>query len=364
MIVSKQKLFLICCLILPYLSGCGGTDSDAPKGPMSYRGGGSSPIDVVTTEVSKVNFNEEFTALGTARAKESIDITSRSSNVINKIHFQEGEFVEAGTLLVELDNRELNAELAIKKASLKEINSQYKRLESLIKNNAITESELEEKDSEVKVSEAQLLVTQSKLDDTYIRAPFSGTLGLRAVSIGSLIQPSTQITTLDDTSVIRAIFAVPEGFLSTIKVGQNVDIKSAIFPSKIFKGSIKTINSRVDANTRNIFLVAEINNKENLIKPGMFLTVDINKMKNDSILIPEEAIAPRLGSQYVFVIKDNKALEVKVKLGSRIPGSIEILEGLQEGDSIVTQGVQKLRTGQPIKVVTTEQLKARNNVDF
>ena len=138
----------------------------------------------------------------------------------------------------------------------------------------------------------------------------------------------------------------------------------AIFPSKIFKGSIKTINSRVDANTRNIFLVAEINNKENLIKPGMFLTVDINKMNNDSILIPEEAIAPRLGSQYVFVIKDNKALEVKVKLGSRVPGSIEILNGLQEGEVIVIQGVQKLRTRQPINVVTTAQLKAKNNVDF
>ena len=362
--MTYKKSFLVCCLLVSALYGCGKDDSESSMGPMGYRGGASSAIDVVIAQVTKGEFNKEFTALGTARAKESIDITSRSSNVINGIHFEEGEYVEKGTLLVELDNRELSAEIAIKKAALKEVRSQYNRLESLIKNNAITESELEEKQSEVTVAEAQLTVIQSKLDDTYITAPFSGTLGLRAVSVGSLIQPTTQITTLDDASIIRAIFAVPEDFLSTIKIGQTVEIKSTIYPSIIFDGNIKTINSRVDANTRNIFLVAEIDNKENLIKPGMFLTVDINKIKEDSILVPEEAIAPRLGLQYVFIIKENRAQEVQVKLGSRIPGSIEILSGLEEGDLIVTEGVQKLRTGQPVNIVTKEQLKVKNNVDF
>ena len=363
--IYKNKLILLFLLIPLIIAGCGDDKEGASKGGRpSYGGRNNAPTDVVTSTVKISDFKDTFTALGTARAKGSIDITSRSTNIIKEILFKEGELVEKNTLLVTLDNRELTAELAIRNASLDELRSQYRRLESLSKNQAITESELEERASQVKIAEAQLAVTQAKLDDTYIKAPFRGRLGLRAVSIGSLVQSTTQITTLDDTSIIKAIFAVPESFLSTIDIGQFVSIKSSIFETKIFEGRIKTINSRVDDATRNIFIVAEINNSKNLLKPGMFLTVNIDRERKNSILIPEESLAPRLGIQYVFVIEDNKAKEVKVKLGSRITGSIEILDGLKEGDVIVTEGIQKLRSGQPVKITTVEQLKVKNNVDF
>ena len=361
----KNKLTLLLLVISLIISGCGSDEEGSSKGGRpSYSGKNSTPTDVVTSTVEISNYKDTFTALGTARAKESIDITSRSTNIIKEILFEEGELVEKDTLLVILDNRELTAELEIRNESLSELKNQYQRLERLSKNQAITESEIEERASEVKVAEAQLAVTQAKLDDTYIKAPFKGRLGLRAISIGSLVQSTTQITTLDDTSIIRAIFAVPESFLSTIKVGQTVSIKSSIYESTIFDGVIKTINSRVDAATRNIFIVAEIDNSEELLKPGMFLTVNLDRERKNSILIPEESIAPRLGIQYVFVIEANKAKETKVKLGGRIPGSVEILDGLKEGDIIVTEGIQKLRNGQPVKITTAEELKVNNNVDF
>lgn len=363
--IYLNKLIPLILLLPLIINGCGGDEEGASKGGRpSYGGRSSAPTDVVTTTVEISDYKDTFTALGTARANESIDIAARSTNIIKEILFEEGELVEKDTLLVTLDNRELTAELEIRNESLSELRSQYKRLESLSKNQAITESELEERASEVKVAEAQLAVTQAKLDDTYIKAPFKGRLGLRAISIGSLVQSTTQITTLDDTSIIRAIFAVPESLLSTIEVGQTVAIKSSIYESKIFDGNIKTINSRVDASTRNIFIVAEINNSEELLKPGMFLTVSLDREKKNSILIPEESIAPRLGIQYVFVIEANKAKEIQVKLGGRIPGSVEILDGLKEGDVIVTEGIQKLRNGQPVKITTVEELKVKNNVDF
>ena len=118
--MTYKKSFLVCCLLVSALYGCGKDDSESSMGPMGYRGGASSATDVAIAQVKKGEFNKEFTALGTARAKESIDITSRSSNVISDIHFEEGEYVEKGTLLVELDNRELSAEIAIKKAALKD----------------------------------------------------------------------------------------------------------------------------------------------------------------------------------------------------------------------------------------------------
>ncbi len=334
------------------LAACDQSGDMGPAGGMGGRMGGA-PVAVVAVPVEARPFTDEFTALGTARSNESIEVTSRISSVVTRIAFEEGQEVAAGELLVELDNRELSATLAKAEAELKKVSSQFDRREALAATRVISEDELEELAADVAIAEAEVRAAHARVKDSYIRAPFAGTVGLRRISLGDLVGPDTLITTLDDMATLKLEFTVPEAFIGTLSEDMPIEAASSIYPERTFAGMVRTIDPRVDPATRSVSVVAEMPNRDRLVRPGMFLTVKLQRQRDDVLLVPEQALVPRQGRQYVFVIEDGKAVEKEVELGIRAPGLAEIRQGLISGEVVITEGTQKVRSGAPVQIATS-----------
>jgi len=316
--------------------------------------GGGRPSDrtaiVITQRVELQAMVDEIQALGTANANESVDVQSRIPSLIERILFEEGQLVEAGDLLVELENDEIDAGLAVAEASLSESRSLYNRSQNLADSQAISASGLEQLHAQVQVDEAQVQAARARLDNTIIRAPFSGRIGLRRVSPGSFVNNSTIITTLDDVSKIKLDFSVPEAFLSVLSEGMKIVAHSLVYPDHEFHGVVQSIDTRLDPISRSVRVRAVIPNPDAALKPGMFLTVDLQRDRGNVLLAPEQAIVPEGSAQFVFVVVDGIVEKRAVVLGRRIPGYVVIDDGLSAGETVVTEGTHKLRDGAAIKV--------------
>jgi membrane fusion protein (multidrug efflux system) len=303
----------------------------------------------VTQRIELRPLVDEIEALGTARANESVEIRPRISSLITRIFFEEGQFVEQGDLLVELENSEIVAGLALAEASLSESRSLYNRSKELESTQAISASNLEALFAQVKVDEANVEAARAKLNHTRVRAPFSGRIGLRRVSPGSFVDTDTVITTLDDVSVIKLDFSVPETFVNVVRQGMNIIAHSLVFPDRDFNGTVASIDTRLDPVSRAVEVRAVIPNDDGLLKPGMFMTVDLQRDRGDVLLAPEQAIVPEGSRQYVFVVSAGVAEKRQVQLGRRIPGYVVVSEGLSGGESVVTEGTHKIRDGAQVE---------------
>jgi membrane fusion protein (multidrug efflux system) len=331
----------------------GGAGSPGKPGAPGASGGAASqmPIGVVVAPVRLEKLAVQLEALGNAHANESVDITAKVSNLVTAVRFNEGQQVRRGELLIELDGAQARAELAIAEAALTESRSQYKRSRELYTTKVLSESQLDQIEASLKANEARVAVAQSRLGDTMIRAPFSGRVGLRRVSVGSLVNPGTVITTLDDTSTIKLDFTVPETFLADVTPGLAITARSAAYPAQAFNGKVSSVDSRVDPTTRSVTVRALVPNPSGLLKPGMFLTVLLSRGAADALLIPEQALVPEQGDVFVFVIKDGIAEKRLVHTGQRRVGEVQVVQGLAAGESVVTEGTQKLRNGVRVKLL-------------
>lgn len=325
------------------LAACG--DEPAQSGGRGWGGAAR----VVTTEVELRPMVDEIQALGTARANESVEIRPRIASLVDRIAFEEGQAVQQGDLLVELENSEIEAGLALARASLSESRSIYERNKTLASTQVISASNLDQLLAEVRTDEARVQAAQARLANTRIRAPFAGRVGLRRVSPGSFVDTSTVITTLDDVSRIKLDFSVPEAFLTEIREGMDIVAHSLVYPDREFAGAVESIDTRLDPVSRAVQVRAIIPNDDGALKPGMFLTVDLRRDRGDVLVAPEQAIVPEGNRQYVYRIHDGKAEKRRVILGRRIPGFVTIEDGLEPGDEIVTEGAHKLRDGSSVE---------------
>ncbi|NHA15402.1 efflux RND transporter periplasmic adaptor subunit [Thioalkalivibrio sp. XN279] len=303
------------------------------------------PVAVVTTVAKSRALVDEVEALGTTRAREAVEITSRISSVITAINFREGETVEAGTILVELDNAEERAALAEAEARVIDSRAQFRRARELLASKTVSESQVTQLEATMNADEARLRAAQARLEQTLIRAPFAGRVGLRQVSPGSLVNPTIAITTLDDVSSVRLDFTVPETFLGVLATGQRIAARSVAFEDRLFQGEVRTINTRVDPVTRAVTIRADLPNDDGLLKPGMFLTVRLAGQSRERVVIPEAALVPEGDRQNVYLVRDGRAWRTEVSVGRRLPGEVEILDGVRAGDEIVVEGTQKVANG-------------------
>lgn len=323
------------------------------------RGGWDAAAKVVTAQVEYKSMVDEIQALGTARANESVEIQPRIASLIDRVAFVEGQMVQKGDLLIELENNEIVAGLALAKAALSESRSIYNRSKSLASTKAISASNLDQLLAQVEVDEAQVEAALARLANTRILAPFAGRVGLRRVSPGSFVNNSTVITTLDDVSQIKLDFSVPEAFLIVIKEGMDIIARSLVYPDRVFTGTVSSVDTRLDPVSRSVQVRALIPNDDRVLKPGMFLTVDLQRDRGDVLVAPEQAIVPEGTRQYVYVVKEGKAEKRLVVLGRRIPGFVTINEGLNIGDEIVTEGTHKIRDGSEVEPVTPARANTR-----
>lgn len=333
-------------LLLPLLAACGGREHAAP-GPAAAAG-----IAVSLHEVSISTWQDTLEALGTARANESLTITAKVTETVERVNFEDGDLAETGQVLVDLSGRAEVAQLEEARAALKEAQQQLDRQQGLVEAGTIARSQLDTQVAARDSARARMDAIRARLADRVITAPFSGLLGFRQVSPGTLVTPGTAIATLDDIATIKLDFSVPETAISLLAPGNAVRALSAAWPGREFEGTVQSVDSRVDPVTRSVVVRALIPNPESLLRPGMLLRVRLLQPERALLVVPEIAVT-QIGEQaFVFRLQpDGTVRQAKVRTGARRRGVVEIVEGLAAGDRIVTEGVVKLRDGARVREV-------------
>jgi membrane fusion protein (multidrug efflux system) len=315
------------------LIGTDGVDSQPRSRPA---------VPVTTWQVVPQAFQSRVNALGTLRAWESVVITSTVSETVASVHFDDGELVERGKLLVTLQQDEEQANLREQQEVLREQEREVARLENLARSNQVAQTELDQRRTLAAIARNRIEQEKARIEDRNITAPFSGVLGLRQVSPGALVAPGEQITTLDDISRMRLDFTVPSHFLGFLRPGQPIE---AITPAYVtsFTGEVAAVDSRVDPINRSITARATFANPDGELKPGMLMTVIVLGPQRQTLLVPEESLVSRSSEHFVWRLNGDIAERHRVGIGDRRPGWVEVTEGLEAGDLVVRDGVGRLR---------------------
>ncbi|MHA7836221.1 MAG: efflux RND transporter periplasmic adaptor subunit [bacterium] len=326
-------------------AGCG---QDGPGGAGSER----PPTPVVVSTPFEYEFADRIEALGTARANESVVITANVTETVARVHFESGQQVAAGALLVELESTEERAQLAEARANRADARLRFERVADLAKRGTESQSRYDEVRTAFEAAEARVAELEARLSDRRLRSPFAGVLGLREVSPGTLVQPGDRITTLDDIDRIKLDFSVPETFLSILRTGLDIRTESAAYPERIFPGRITAIDSRVDPGTRAVRVRAEIENEDHALRPGMLLTLVLRANPERSLALEEQALVPRGASQYVVVLdEEDRPRRIEVRIGRRVPGLVEVLSGLSRESRVVIDGASLIPPGGVVRVL-------------
>ena len=335
-------------LLLPQLKGGG----EKSSGHALARTPSKAPVPVITVIAARETFTETLEALGTTRANESVVITPTLEERVVDILFEDGDPVRKGQALVKLDDGEARYMLEEARATLREQQKQFERTSKLAKTNSTSRSRLDEERSLLEIAGARVALFEVRLRDYTIRAPFSGILGIRQISSGAVVDSDTVITTLDDTTIIKLDFTVPETYLGVLKNGMTVAARSPAYPDRNFSGTVSAISSRVDPETRTVTVRARIPNPDRLLKPGMLLTVDLVKDRSQSLVIPEEAVIMDKDQKFVLVVTTENTVEKKqIVTGRRSPGKVEVISGLNAGQQVILQGLTRVRPGSSVEVV-------------
>ncbi|PJI39044.1 efflux RND transporter periplasmic adaptor subunit [Ferrovibrio sp.] len=306
------------------------------------------PIEAVP--VRRMEITRTIEAVGTAQANEAVTITAKATGIVERLNFQDSQMVKAGVILVELEAAESSANIGALRAARDAARMSYDRAKQLIESKVVAQARLDEVSKAYEAAEARLRAEQAKFSDSVIRAPFNGKLGLRKVSLGALVRPGDVITTLDDTTLIKLEFEVPETVLGGVKIGNTVSAKATSMPDRKFDGVVTTIDSRIDPTTRAVRVRAQIPNADDALKPGMFMTVALSVGKvPDAMMVPEESLLAQGGEQFVFVIREGRATRTRVTVGQRLPGLAQITNGLHPDDHVAITGLQQLRDGSRVR---------------
>ncbi len=312
--------------------------------------GGFPPTLVVTQPAEYRSIADIVEAIGTTAAMESVTLTAKVTDTIRQVRFEDGDFVEVGAVLVELTNLEETALLAEAEANVIDARNQHDRVVNLFEQRSIPISDVDEAKARLSGATARYQAIIARLDDRLIRAPFAGLLGFREVSEGTLITPGTAITTIDDVSTVKLDFAIPEIHLGSLMMGLDLTAESLAFPGRVFNASIRTVGSRVDPVTRAVVVRAHIDNQALLLRPGMLMTVRLTKSNRQALMVPETALLQRGTEAFVYTVNaQSKAVIVPIELGIRRGGWVEVRAGLDAGQSVITEGVIKVRNGATVR---------------
>jgi membrane fusion protein, multidrug efflux system len=343
-------MLMIVSLFTLSLGGCSDHSPSVRGGAGGLPAGARAPTLVVAEYATVRSIRDEVEAVGTTTANESVTITSKVTDTVSRVRFQDGDSVQQGQVLLELTNREETALLAEAQANLEDARRQLSRFEDLLRQRTVPISQVDEARARFAAAEARHQSVVARLADRLISAPFSGILGFRRVSEGTLITPGTPIVTLDDLSIIKLDFSLPETYLNLLQVGMQLAARSAAFPERVFPATVRTIESRVDPVTRAATIRAHIDNADLMLRPGMLLTVRLVTAERLALMVPEDALVQRSNEAFVYTVEEQLAQMRQVTHGVRHDGWVEIVAGLTPGESVITEGVIKVRPGAPVIV--------------
>lgn len=353
--VIKRHFFLIAAAVLLGLMvvaavlkiAFADNGPDASGGVRGARGQQVSEAVVATRP-----FSDQIRVLGVARGRRSVNITSSTTELITRVMFVDGQTVAAGVPLVELQAREEDAAIIEARAQVAQAQREYDRYKILADRGIAPAVMLEQAETSLESARASLQAAQARLGDRVIRAPFAGTLGLTTVTAGTLVNPGAVIATLDDTSVIRVDFPLPERYLNVLRQGAPITATADAYGDAPFQGRIALIDTRVNEQTRAATARAEFANPGGRIRPGMLLRVAVEQGQRQAPAAPEAAVQYEGAGAFVYRIAPGQngttAQRVEIVAGAVENGFVEILSGIEAGDRIVGSGLNRIQAGAPV----------------
>jgi membrane fusion protein, multidrug efflux system len=321
----------------------------------------SGPVAVEVAKVEAADLKDETQAIGTLRSKQGVMLRPEVSGRVKQLGFADGQAVKRGQVLVQLDDALQLAQLQQAQAQAGIAQTQLQRNRELLAQNFVSQSVVDQALANLQVAQAQVALSQAQLARMRILAPFDGWAGIRLVNVGDYVKDGADLINLEDISSMLVDFRLPERVINRVKTGQSVSVVLEAMPNKTFDGQVQALDSQVDANGRSVLVRAKLPNAQGLLKPGMFARTGIVfSERRGALVVPEEALVPQGGKQFLVKVvnaaepgKPPVSQRMEAKLGLRVPGKVEILEGLAVGDQIVTAGQTRLMRadGLPLKVV-------------
>lgn len=323
--------------------------NDGQRAPAAPAAAGSA-VSVTTQVVVPGRWSEVLSALGTVRARESVTVTAKVNETVQRVHFDSGDEVAAGAVLLTLSSRQQQAELAEAEAAAREAERQYARGMQLAQRQLIAQSALDAQRAARDAAAARVRRMQADLDDRRIRAPFSGVLGLRQLSPGALVTPGTAVATLDDITRVYVDFSVPEARLAQLRRGQPLVGTSAAWPGRAFAGQVVNIEARIDPQTRAVMVRGDFPNPERHLRPGMLVQVMLTHAARTALVLPEIALVQAGRETFVWRVGAGGRVErAPVQVAGRRDGQVALAAGIAAGERIVVEGVGKLRPGMVVR---------------
>ncbi len=334
------------------------SSSAAPSAPAGAAGGQRVPA-VEVAKVQAVTLVDEAQSVGSLRSRQGVMIRPEVAGRVKAIAFTEGQRVQKGQLLVQLDDQLQAAQVAQARAEMSIAEANHKRNQDLVAQNFISKRTVDESAAALDVARAKLELAVATQQRLRIVAPFDGVTGLKQVNVGDYLKDGADIVNIEDIDAVLVDFRLPERFQSKIRVGQKAQLSVDALPGKPFTALVQAVDPLIDANGRSVGIRGCIDNRQRQLRPGMFARVNtVFGVREQALTVPEEAIVPQGGRAFVLkVVPGDKpdtlvTQRVAVKTGVRQPGKVEITEGLEEGDTVVTAGQQRLqKDGTPVRVV-------------
>ena len=314
------------------------------------------PAKVQVVTVAEQRWRAALTAIGGLRAVNGVRVANEIAGVVDAIEFESGQRVEAGDVLVHLDDETDRAALETRQAEAQLARQQFERFSDLIGQDAVSRAQFDEAQANAQAAQARVHEQEALLAKKTIRAPFAGVLGLRQVDLGQFIPVGTPIVEINMLDPIQVDFTIGERDLPRIAVGDPVQVSVAAYPDDVFEGTILAIESSVRPTTRTVEVRARMDNADGRLRPGMFANVTAFRRDERSLLtVPRTAISYNTYGDFVFALREGDGgttvERVQVTTGEVRDGQVEVLEGVEAGQRVVAAGLLRLRNGQPVEVV-------------
>ncbi|MCH7342217.1 efflux RND transporter periplasmic adaptor subunit [Pelomonas sp. CA6] len=336
----------------------------APAGkPAAGAGGGGGPVPVEVRKVVAQDLAEEAQAVGTLRARQSVLLKPEVSGRVVKLGFADGQRVRAGQLLVQLDDSLQAAQLKQAEAQASLARTQLQRNRELLSQGFVSANAVDQSQSALEVAEAQVALSRAQVQRMQVRAPFDGVAGIRAVNLGDYVKDGADLVSVEDASTMWVDFRLPERHVPALKKGQPVELSLDVLPGRQFRARVEALDALLDANGRSLLVRAQLEQPGPELRTGLFARVRVRfAARQNALLVPEEALVPQAGKQYLLKVVQREGKpavqRLEARTGQRLPGRVEILDGLTAGDTVVTAGHARLMRGDPlpIKIVDLDQV--------
>ncbi len=315
------------------------------------------PTPVEVAKVSKKPVIDKFEAVGTIQAENAITVVAEIDAAVVSLPFHEGDAISRGGLIAKLDDSQLKAEVDRAAALRDQAKASYDRIKNIVDQGAGAPQDLDDAAASLKVAEANLAYAKARLAKTRITAPFDGILGSRRVSPGAFVRAGQAITDLTQIDEIRVLFSVPERFLSKLKLNSEVTVSTTAYPGYELQGKIDVIEPSLDPDTRSARVIARVKNPGGKFRPGMSANITaILSQRQEALTIPNEAVFAEGDNFFAYVVKDDSTVtRTALTLGIRLPGTVEILEGLEENMQVIRAGHQKLYEGARVFPISSQE---------